>query len=424
LEEVSDADAEADADAPASASRRAAEATTLPDGFAAFWATCPRQEGRAEAIEAYRQVVDSATATSDQLIDAMRRYADAKRHIEQKYIKLPRNWLAGECWLENPLPPKSKRAPEPPKAAPSDKSAKPAPEPKPTEKPTRAPKAKPAKAAKREKTGIKSAPKMRFGVGDHVDVQVFKIGLAIVTDINKADGQVEIRFDGDRRQWIQQDGCTLVKAWSNEFDIGDAVRCELHGDGKIIRWAVNGDAEVEFGTRKQTISPRRLERAPRSEQPEPVGRSAFAQHVESERTRRGWSRQELAARIRLDECGVENIETGRAQASPTIKKRIDAAFDAPDASLSSSDSAGDRSKPSTPAAGPPSKPETHIDPAQRSSRARAFDTGDYVKHPEFGTGIVCDAEDDEITVQFNRKVGYRVVPPSAVEPGVEAEVIP
>ncbi|WP_143273039.1 hypothetical protein [Azospirillum palustre] len=79
------------------------------DRFDEFWSVCPKREKRQETIEVYREVLASGAATPCVLIAAMQRYAVAKAHLtDSKYLKFPHNWLRGECWLEDPQPPKAK----------------------------------------------------------------------------------------------------------------------------------------------------------------------------------------------------------------------------------------------------------------------------------------------------------------------------
>lgn len=84
------------------------------EGFDEFWSACPKREQRKQAMEAYRDVLASGVATPSVLIAAMQRYAIAKAHLtDPKYLKFPHNWLRGECWLEDPQPPKAKPAKSP-----------------------------------------------------------------------------------------------------------------------------------------------------------------------------------------------------------------------------------------------------------------------------------------------------------------------
>jgi hypothetical protein len=75
--------------------------------FKAWWPACPRKEGRAAAkkefFAARRRGVPFET-----LMDGMRRFAAAKANVEQRYIKLPANWLKEECWGDDPQPPQPK----------------------------------------------------------------------------------------------------------------------------------------------------------------------------------------------------------------------------------------------------------------------------------------------------------------------------
>lgn len=84
------------------------------EGFDEFWSACPKREQRKQAMEAYRDVLASGVATPSVLIAAMQQYAIAKAHLtDPKYLKFPHNWLRGECWLEDPQPPKAKPAKSP-----------------------------------------------------------------------------------------------------------------------------------------------------------------------------------------------------------------------------------------------------------------------------------------------------------------------
>lgn len=82
--------------------------------FDEFWSACPKREQRKQAMEAYRDVLASGVATPSVLIAAMQRYAIAKAHLtDPRYLKFAHNWLRGECWLEDPQPPKAKPAKSP-----------------------------------------------------------------------------------------------------------------------------------------------------------------------------------------------------------------------------------------------------------------------------------------------------------------------
>ncbi|CAO3424278.1 hypothetical protein [Azospirillum endophyticum] len=79
------------------------------DRFEEFWSACPKREQRKQAMEAYREVLASGATTPSVLIAAMQRYAIAKAHLtDPNYLKFAHNWLRGECWLEDPQPPKQK----------------------------------------------------------------------------------------------------------------------------------------------------------------------------------------------------------------------------------------------------------------------------------------------------------------------------
>jgi hypothetical protein len=94
-----------------------------PVGFDDFWQAYPKKEGRKPALSAYSGALDCGVSP-DTLTAKAAQYAEAKAAVDPQYLKTPANWLKGECWLEDPQPPRPKtprkakasRQPKPTKA--------------------------------------------------------------------------------------------------------------------------------------------------------------------------------------------------------------------------------------------------------------------------------------------------------------------
>lgn len=75
--------------------------------FEAFWATYPRRSGKGQARKAFVTALAKVLVV-DEIIDGAFRYAtDPNR--DPQYTKLPATWLNGECWGDDPLPPRGGR---------------------------------------------------------------------------------------------------------------------------------------------------------------------------------------------------------------------------------------------------------------------------------------------------------------------------
>lgn len=85
------------------ASSRSRKPPVDPPGhtFDDFWALCPRKEGKGAARKAWEKARRKVPAQT--LIDGMRRYRDASRHREPKYIAHPSTWLNQERWEDTPI---------------------------------------------------------------------------------------------------------------------------------------------------------------------------------------------------------------------------------------------------------------------------------------------------------------------------------
>lgn len=72
----------------------------LDHDFETWWLAYPRRTGKGHAEKAYttaRKITDAAT-----LLAGAERYAADKRGEDSRYIKHPRTWLNGKCWLDEP----------------------------------------------------------------------------------------------------------------------------------------------------------------------------------------------------------------------------------------------------------------------------------------------------------------------------------
>jgi hypothetical protein len=72
--------------------------------FESFWQAYPRKEGRAKAKRLLVKLIAAGEVRVETLVAKAGQYAMAKAEVEQRYLKLPGNWLAEQCWLEDPQP--------------------------------------------------------------------------------------------------------------------------------------------------------------------------------------------------------------------------------------------------------------------------------------------------------------------------------
>lgn len=73
-------------------------------GFDGWWAQYPRKIDKKDSKKIYERLVKSGRVTEPELLAAAMRYAAEKIGKDQIYIKNPKNWLSGECWLNEPQP--------------------------------------------------------------------------------------------------------------------------------------------------------------------------------------------------------------------------------------------------------------------------------------------------------------------------------
>lgn len=79
------------------------------EGFAAFYDTYPRKEGKGQAEKAYRSALKFAT--HHEIMRGLVSQISALYAKEAKYRKLPSTWLNGKCWLdEQPKDPEPQSA--------------------------------------------------------------------------------------------------------------------------------------------------------------------------------------------------------------------------------------------------------------------------------------------------------------------------
>lgn len=75
-------------------------AVAEPDGFADFWEAYPRKDDKGHARTAYGRALKKAKP--DVLLAGAKRYAEANRETERRYIAQPTTWLNGERWGDEP----------------------------------------------------------------------------------------------------------------------------------------------------------------------------------------------------------------------------------------------------------------------------------------------------------------------------------
>jgi hypothetical protein len=81
----------------------AAPSNDYPAAFSKWWQHYPRKTDKRKALGAWQRA--RKRASDDELIDGAIRYAkDPNRHPE--FTKQGERWLNGDCWLDDPLPPR------------------------------------------------------------------------------------------------------------------------------------------------------------------------------------------------------------------------------------------------------------------------------------------------------------------------------
>jgi len=76
-----------------------------PDDFGdAFWQACPRKTEKLAAMRKLAMLRKSGIVTFADLMAGVKRYADAMRHTEPKYVKHPTTWLNAGCWADEIQP--------------------------------------------------------------------------------------------------------------------------------------------------------------------------------------------------------------------------------------------------------------------------------------------------------------------------------
>lgn len=77
----------------------------IPDGFAAFYDTCPRRERRHDAEKAWRDLRKRRPdVTPDMLRVAAGNYAESVRGVERRYVLQPANFLSRDAWEDHLTP--------------------------------------------------------------------------------------------------------------------------------------------------------------------------------------------------------------------------------------------------------------------------------------------------------------------------------
>jgi hypothetical protein len=71
-------------------------------GFGEFYRAYPLHVARAAAERAYRRIIKKGEATESELLAGAMRYAATQDDKDPTYIKHPKTWLNGKCWLDEP----------------------------------------------------------------------------------------------------------------------------------------------------------------------------------------------------------------------------------------------------------------------------------------------------------------------------------
>ncbi len=102
----SEGDIEVSPRSAGSSAPRAPSPSRGAPGFDDFWQAYPKKEGHKPALAAYGAALRKDGVTPELLATKATQYAEAKQAVDPQYIKMAKNWLADECWLEDPQPPK------------------------------------------------------------------------------------------------------------------------------------------------------------------------------------------------------------------------------------------------------------------------------------------------------------------------------
>lgn len=70
--------------------------TTSDDGFDDFWKVYPRKDAKLAAQRSYRTALKRAS--SQEILNGAKLYAENSEGKEEKFIKVPTTWLNGGCW--------------------------------------------------------------------------------------------------------------------------------------------------------------------------------------------------------------------------------------------------------------------------------------------------------------------------------------
>jgi hypothetical protein len=70
-----------------------------PERFSEFWAACPLKVDKKPTMKAYRETIQKRLATPDELIAAMKDYAQTQ-DVKRGFIKHPHRWLRDGRWTD------------------------------------------------------------------------------------------------------------------------------------------------------------------------------------------------------------------------------------------------------------------------------------------------------------------------------------
>lgn len=90
---------------PLSSTRPKAPASEPDQDFDRFWSQYPRKVARPAAEKAWRSARKKASAA--EIIAGVLRYAAERDGQDPTYTKHPSTWLNGECWADEPTPPRA-----------------------------------------------------------------------------------------------------------------------------------------------------------------------------------------------------------------------------------------------------------------------------------------------------------------------------
>lgn len=83
---------------PPKEKRREEKITPTPYGFEDFWKAYPRKVSKADAVKAYAKAIKTADPAT--ILAGVKRFAEAAKNTETRFIVHPARWLGGERWAD------------------------------------------------------------------------------------------------------------------------------------------------------------------------------------------------------------------------------------------------------------------------------------------------------------------------------------